>query len=555
MKINAKIFAFIAVGAYLTACDHSSDINSLRIVKPDVISTYKKPNFLFIISDDMNPTMFNNLPEGRDENGKPRNLTPNLDRLIAEGSYLSQLYVASPVCTPSRYNILTGNYASRAQNREFTDFTAKNENQTVIQWNSFITPGVEKTIGSRLQALGYRTGFVGKNHVVESLEQLSEDEPPPLTANPQDPDVKAGLEYRHAALSEDIRSVGFDYADHLYHNNPRWLGIDALAVQNMDWITEGGLKFIDSKDERPFFLYFATTVPHGPTNKENSWLADPRITPRGILDTPPNVQPARETLTERINAAGLGGKRLENVLWLDDAIGALYDGLERAGELENTIIVFVNDHGQFAKGTLYEGGLHTQAFVWRKDGFACGSVCDMRLSNTDFLETLVEMAGGKDFEGYSDGRSFLTGLDGDRHVDGSSHYFELGYARAIVKGDYKYLALRYPNYAMKLTLDERTKLLEEYNTFRATFGAKSVNDDPALPFGHLEMVPGGGGAENYSYVNKPVLFDSDQLFHLKDDPQEQNNLALDPAYADKLKEMKAELRFYIDKLPGDFKID
>ena len=94
------------------------------------------PNIIFFIADDMYPDMFNNLPEG-----EGKNLTPNIDRLAKEGSYLGNLYVASPVCTPSRYNVLTGNYASRASNDAFTKFTEKNEGQTVIQWNSFIKPG------------------------------------------------------------------------------------------------------------------------------------------------------------------------------------------------------------------------------------------------------------------------------------------------------------------------------------------------------------------------------------------------------------------------------
>lgn len=124
----------------------------------------KQPNVIFFITDDMYPYMFNNLPEG-----KGKNLTPNIDRLAREGVYLSNIHVASPVCTPSRYNVLTGNYASRATNDEFKEYTAKNENQTVIQWNAFITPNKERTIAHYLQDLGYRTGFVGKNLLSHNL--------------------------------------------------------------------------------------------------------------------------------------------------------------------------------------------------------------------------------------------------------------------------------------------------------------------------------------------------------------------------------------------------
>ncbi|MCK5172618.1 MAG: sulfatase-like hydrolase/transferase, partial [Planctomycetes bacterium] len=120
-----------------------------------------KPNIIFFIADDMRPEMFNCLGQG-----KGRNLTPNIDRLVSEGTILTNQHVVSPVCTPSRYNCLTGRYASRATNEEFTSFTRKNDGQTVIQWNSFMT-SKDVTLAKLLKRGGYTTGMVGKNHVVE----------------------------------------------------------------------------------------------------------------------------------------------------------------------------------------------------------------------------------------------------------------------------------------------------------------------------------------------------------------------------------------------------
>ena len=68
----------------------------------------ERPNIIFFIADDMLPRHFNCLPQG-----KGKNLTPNIDRLAREGTLLTDLHVASPICTPSRYNVLTGNYARR----------------------------------------------------------------------------------------------------------------------------------------------------------------------------------------------------------------------------------------------------------------------------------------------------------------------------------------------------------------------------------------------------------------------------------------------------------
>ena len=505
------------------------------------------PNIIFFIADDMYPEMFNTRPEG-----KGKNLTPNLDRLASEGVFMTNQRVVSPVCTPSRYNCLTGNYASRATNGRFVNDTKKNEGQTAVQFNSYITPGKEKTIGHYLQELGYKTGFVGKNHVVESPDQIDDTEKPDLNADPNDPEVKAGLERRHKSLQEDIKKCGFDFADNLYHNNPNWLGIKALASHNMDWIAEGGLRFLETYKEEPTFLYFATTLPHGPLNPENSYNADPRITAKGYLDRPLNVLPARETLSTRINEAGLEGRSLTNLLWLDDALGALLAKLEETGKIDNTIIIFFTDHGQHNKGTLYEGGVRSQSIVWRSSGFNCGSTNGSLVSNIDFMPTILDFAGYETPDSICDGRSFKAALEGEADTRRESTYHELGFARAVVKGNFKYLTLNYPEYAQNATPKERKKMLDDYNELRRSFGGQPTNLDPTLPYGHLELYPGGGGAESATFGTKPAFFESDQLYNLGTDPDEEMNLAKDPNFAEKLAEMQDELKIYLNSLPGAF---
>ena len=549
-SILGKIICVVFV--MVTAISCKSDKKS----KEENTKQDKKPNIVFFIADDMYPWMFNNTPEGKSPDGKPLNLTPTLDRLAAEGVWLDNMKVVSPVCTPSRYNCLTGNYASRAQNEGFTGFTKTNDGQTVIQWNSFVVPG-QKTMGTYFQNLGYKTGFVGKNHIVESLSQIGEgDNKPTLSADPTDPIVIEGLETRYKSLQEDIKKCGFDYAESLYHNNPNWLGIRGLAYQNMDWIAQGGVDFIKTYKEDPFLLYIASTLPHAPLDPEHSWKSDRRITAKGILEKAPDAlpQPPVESIEKRIKDAGFEGKNRENLLWLDDAVGALFNQLEKEGVLDNTIVVFFNDHGQDFKGTLYEGGVNSQAFIWKKGGFKVGNVLENPVSNVDFLPTLLEFAGDTENLDKFDGKSFKSALEGKEFAGRTSMYHELGYARAVVKDGFKYYAVRYPQWAEEFTFEQRKDTLQKYTKFRESFGEHGMSDDPNAPYGQLEMVPGGGGAEHNAYLNHPNFSAKDQLYDLENDSEEKHNLINDPNYADKLKMLKAELNAYTSSLPGKFEI-
>lgn len=504
------------------------------------------PNVIFFIADDMYPDMFNCLPEG-----KGKNYTPNIDRLAREGVVMTNQYCVSPVSTASRYNCLTGNYASRATNTKIVDFAKTQEGQVVIQWNSFITPQ-DKTIATYLHEMGYVTGFVGKNHVVDDPNQVDQTKKPDLSADPNNPDVKKHLLSAHASLQNSIRKCGFDFADNLYHDNPDWLGIKALASQNMDWITDAGLRFIDQSENKPFFLYFATTLPHMPNDPEHSWAADPRITSIGYLDKPLQVLPERASLPARLKKAGFEGKEKENLLWMDDALGALFDKLKKQGKLDNTIIFFFNDNGQRAKGTLYQGGIRSQCIIWQSKGFKVGKTCDTQVTNVDFLPTILELCGRKNTIKSIDGVSFASALKGTRAIKRETKYFELGYARAVVKGNYKYLALRYPQWALNYNLEQRKAMLEEYSVWRESFGNSRITNDYTLPYGHLEMYPGGGGAEHEVYGTKTGFFDADQLYDVSKDPDEMINLAKKPEFEKLLKEMKVELRKYTNKLPGKF---
>jgi len=499
------------------------------------------PNILFIITDDVERSMFNALPEAAG-----RNLTPHLDRLVREGVLMAGQHVASAVCTPSRYNVLTGRYASRA-------LEVGEEEQAVVAFTTHIRPG-QTTLPMLLQKAGYQTAMVGKNHVLEA--------PPlpdiPLEADPRDPAVASALREFQPQYEAATRRAGFDFVGGSYPANPDELRPRALRVHNMDYIADGALRFLDEQTpDNPFFLYLATTLPHGPVEPERSWNSDPLATPFGMLDKPLSVLPPRTTIPERLTAAGLASQDAQEndaamMLAVDDAIGAVLERLEKRGLLDNTIIVFFNDHGCDAKGTLYQGGLAFPSVVWRAGGFPVGSGSEALVSNVDFAPTLLDLAGVEFDVQQFDGVSFREVLLGEEPQKERVLYAEMGFSRAVRRDDWKYLAIRYPEDVANMPMEERRQRLEEWNAHLRERGITPVNTDHAAPFSHLTAIPGGAHAEHSSTGKMPHYYDADQLFNLAEDHGETRNLAKEPAYAEQLAEMKELLRQEVHNLPGSF---
>ncbi|WP_430809550.1 MULTISPECIES: sulfatase family protein [unclassified Carboxylicivirga] len=529
MQINK-----IIIGLLLVACS----LPVFSQAKSD-----KRPNIVFFIADDMTRDMFNFLPES-----KGRNLTPNLDKLVEEGTVMMGQHVAATVCTPSRFNVLTGTYASRANNPQVLQQLKKNDGQRVVEWNTHIMPG-DANLASLMKAAGYKTGAVGKNHVYEVEDYVKI----PITADASDKKVMKQQRANYKATQAAYQACGFDFAEGIYYENPDFNGPWDLAVHNLDWSTEAALGFIKDSGDEPFFLYFATTLPHGPLEAERAWNADRTITPIGKLDKAPDVLPHQSTIPKRLKAAGQEvNDRKANLLWMDDALGALVQSLKDKGVYDNTIIFFFNDHGQYAKGTVYQGATGNPSIVWKKGGFEAGSSTDALVSNVDFTPTILDLVGQKYNEKEFDGRSFASVLEGKEARERGSLYFEIGYSRGVRKGKYKYLALRYPQWVKNLTAEERQQILDDYNKKLKTRGKAPNNTDPSKPFGHVQIIPGGGDAEFPSTQRYPHYADADQLYDLEKDPNEKVNLYHHPDYQDIVKEMRAELKKHIQSIPGSF---
>jgi arylsulfatase A-like enzyme len=486
----------------------------------------ERPNVLFIITDDQERSEFNFLPEGRDEQGKPRNLTPNIDRLASEGVVLLNQYVSSPVCTPSRYSVLTGTYASRSPS--FAKAAQRGE-QVNITWNSHIdeeTPNIART----LRNTGYFTGAVGKNHVIKLKSTVRQTEAPADDADPRQPEVAAYYADKQHEQVESFNACGFDFAASLYAGNLPGHTCQALEYHNMDWITSGALQFLDEwkPSEKPFFLYMATTLNHGPGPANRKYTGDPLATPAGLLDSPLDVQPSRSSLPERVRKADLSTEGPAcDLLWLDDGIGAVLKKLETLGELDNTIVFYFDDHGvESGKGSLYEGGIRSISFVWSARHVKGGRQTEVRVSNIDFAPTIMELCEVPEKDRHTvDGKSFVSILQGSEREIHDYLFFELGATRAVLQDDWKYLAFRLP---------------------------PSLPSSPPKPYTHLADRPGGRGSEGPAMQFYPNYYDEDQLYNVCTDPLERENVFQDAGQQGRVKALQQLLREAAAEVPGSF---
>jgi len=505
----------------------------------------QRPNIVMIVTDDQHRIDFNFLAEGRDNNGKALNLSPNIDKIANEGIIFNNMYATSSVCTPSRFSVLTGQLASRATSHRFASDLAQFK-QANVSFNTHILPEND-SLPKILKQHGYFTGGVGKNHVFEG------EIPHKLKKNADvtDPNIVNKLIENQNAQIKAYHDNGFDYAARIYTGNVPGQYPKGLEAHNQDWVTEGALEFLTQADNKqaPFFLYFATTLEHGPHKQGNKYKGDPRMTPIGLLNDKdlPRVQPSRASISQRIKAAGLE-QRAADVLWLDDAIGALVTKLEAMGELDNTIILYFTDHGvEGGKGSLYQGGTLAPSFVWAKNLQKSGTRIDNILANIDFAPTIYDFANISN-PPKTDGSSFRQLLTEPSDDWRQSLTSEIGMTRSIIRDGWKYIAFRIPEGKKNLSAKERKKkaLSQRHN--------RDVTDFDSLPWMHMGGIPGGRGLERLvvKTYGEENYFAADQLYHVAKDPTEKTNLIADKKYANILASLKQEMAIELKQRVGTF---
>ena len=483
----------------------------------------KKPNVICIISDDTDFSYLGCF------GGKV--LTPNIDRIAAEGMAFTQHYTSTPTCTPSRYNYLTGRYAGNCRSEPFIEKFPIDAPYN-IQWNVHVKDA-EECVGGVLRQAGYRTGYVGKMHAGLPENSLGirwkGDNPLPEDGDPYDPEFDRALKENQQKMVDEMHRIGFDYAAALNWENVDLNPSSRMRLHNPEWVVKGAHDFLEQQTgDDPFFLYVCTTLIHGPDHRE-SLEADPRITPGGLLDEAiTDVMPPRHTIEERLRAVGLEYTHNNaGSLWLDDCVGSVLDKAEELGLMDDTLVVYQTDHNAVSKGSCYDRGVKIPMIMKWDDVIEKGAVCDQLAQNIDFLPTLMDIAGvEKKDEQVIDGTSLLPLLKGTDEPVHDDLFFEYGVTRAVSDGKWKYIAFRYT-----------TEQIEEMQSGEVK--------QPLGTMGNLHDFKVG-------VYHQPHWYDPDQLFDLENDPLEQNNLVDDPAYAPQLKTMQAKLKIYLDRFDHPF---
>ncbi len=532
MKKSKLIPAAILLGAWLSSHAESG--------KKDPAG--RKPNVVFIITDDQSWDTFGFMGGNVS--------TPRIDRMKDEGIYLSDFNVTTSVCSPSRYSFLSGRYAGRCRGKTMMQLHPPGS-ETRIENFCELEPEL-LNLPKLLQANGYRTGLVGKSHLFHTglegsdLWKLNGLQSYAQNADPRDPQINAKMQNNHRKWCEEVRAQGFDYADGVYAANLLELHNDALNAHNLDWTVSKAFRFLEESRDQPFFLYFSTTLHHGP----NPWVAedgkfvysleaDPRMTGEGFVAEGFNVLPSRQSVFER-NAAAGKPRRNAFALWLDDGVGAILDKIKSLGLEENTIVFFVPDHGSYrtCKATLYDYGMHVPMLVQWKGRIQPGSTYDGITANIDVAPTILDLCGITPPPDYPhDGKSFKSALFGSREPIRDHLFSEIGYSRAVKSKTWKYIAVRYP--------EEVRHRIER----GAEFPGYAENPAPDRPYltrnTHLGF---------HSARDNPHYFEADQLYNLETDPEETNNVFSQyPEVAGRMqKTLSAELRQFPDRPFGEF---
>jgi arylsulfatase A-like enzyme len=399
-----------------------------------------RPNILFIFSDD-------HAYQAVSAYGSGLNETPNIDRLATEGVRFDRCYVTNSLCGPSRACILTGKYSHKngfCTNRDVFD-----NRQT--------------TFPKLLQTAGYQTAIIGKWHLITEPKGFDHWEVLPGQGRYYSPqfDTAEGRVTEPGYVADVITGKALNWLQERDQDRPFMLMVQHKSPHR-EWSPSPRYvdKLADAKIPEPKTLFddygnradaakqATMRIADDMRLKEDLKIYDPEsdfgrvVTGRMTEEEKAAWLNAYKKVNDEFAAAKLEGDAL--VRWkyqrymkdylntiqsVDDSVGELLAYLEKSGLADNTVVIYASDngfylgeHGWFDKRFMYEQSLRTPLLVRWPNVAKAGSVDDRIVSNVDFAQTFLEMAG---VEAPADmqGRSLVSLLKGENPEDWRKSFY------------------------------------------------------------------------------------------------------------------------------------
>jgi arylsulfatase A-like enzyme len=478
-----------------------------------------RPNILVLITDDQNKDSIGAYGSSFS--------TPNIDRLANEGVVHNRAYTTATLCVPARYSCLTASYASRCKNWIYGPLT---RHASIRNGASFCE--TDRTVVQALRKAGYFTGATGKWHNDLDKEFAALMKKIPKDAEPKDPQVIAMLGAVQDELRRRLDIYGFDYAEYITDGNldhfPK-----ALEHHNVEYTVKGAVDFLDQvPDGKPFFLWTAFTVAHGPHEPIDS--ADLGMTPQGYTEKHFGLMPDRSKFIDKSSKWRNVVK--EMVTWMDAGVGVILDKLEAQGKMDNTLIIFLSDQQNHGKASPYERGANIPFIARWPEAIEAKTQSNTLVDVTDMAATFLDLANAEPVEGaIIDGMSILPVWKGETKELKSAILIESGFAKGVITKDFKYIAIRYNKESLKRGfIPPQSGSIPEHlkkGTFKILWEKN--------PFGQPRDNIGG-------------IVDPDQLYDLRKDSKEDRNLAKNPEYTKKMRQLQKQLSTYVKSIGRPF---
>jgi len=371
--------------------------------------TRKRPNVLLIFTDQQRADTIHAL-------GNRTIRTPNLDRLCAAGVAFTRAYTASPVCVSARCSMIYGQYPHH---------TGCYDNAPMPQ------DGRVSVMGA-LTEIGYRTHGIGKCHFVPDRHALrgfqTREEQEELTSSPDDDDYLVWL-----------RANGFDYltdphgvrGEMYYVPQPAQMPARFHPTQ---WVGDRATAFLEDPERKaaPWLLFASFVHPHPPFAPPAPWHKLYRAPTMPLPNVPPDVETLQLYINRYQNRYKYRDQGIDRNLvrclkayyyaaisFIDSQIGRMLDALGRTGQIDNTLILFTSDHGEYLGdyNSFGKRGMHDSAaripLVARLPGrFADGRVSTEPASLVDIAPTILAATGAAITSHTTDGADLAALLAG-----------------------------------------------------------------------------------------------------------------------------------------------